>query len=191
MDDIVKAALAKWPNVPDCYGWLGLDARGNWYMRDERAQAAGAFGAVLDDRARQLASKGSLLIHEKLIDFIQRNYESDAQGRWYFQNGPQRVYVELEATPYIWRIAADFSVTAHTGLAARAQRCLLDEEGRLYLETDIGFGLVHTQDMTLAADAVEQGLWVPQEVLSADMPRRYGYVGSPQALAGLGGNTPS
>ena len=34
MDDIVKAALAKWPNVPDCYGWLGFDARGNWYMRE-------------------------------------------------------------------------------------------------------------------------------------------------------------
>ncbi len=182
MDDIVKAALAKWPNVPDCYGWLGLDARGNWYMRDERAQAAGAFGAVLDDRARQMASKGSLLRHEKLIDFIQRNYESDAQGQWFFQNGPQRVYVELEATPYIWRIAADFSVTAHTGLAARPQRCVLDETGRLYLETDIGFGLVHTQDMAGAAEAVEQGLWVPQEAAFADLPSQHGYVMSPQTL---------
>ena len=43
MDDIVKAAIAKWPNVPHCYGWLGLDARGNWYMRDDQAQAAGPF----------------------------------------------------------------------------------------------------------------------------------------------------
>ena len=42
MDDIVKQAMAKWPNVPHCYGWLGLDARGNWYMRDDSAQAAGA-----------------------------------------------------------------------------------------------------------------------------------------------------
>jgi hypothetical protein len=45
MDDIVRQAIAKWPNVPDCYGWLGLDARGNWYMRDDRAQAAGPFAA--------------------------------------------------------------------------------------------------------------------------------------------------
>ncbi|MFM8464156.1 MAG: DUF2946 family protein, partial [Burkholderiaceae bacterium] len=22
MDEIVRQALAKWPNVPDCYGWL-------------------------------------------------------------------------------------------------------------------------------------------------------------------------
>ena len=34
MDDIVKQAMAKWPNVPACWGWLGLDARGNWWLRD-------------------------------------------------------------------------------------------------------------------------------------------------------------
>jgi Protein of unknown function (DUF2946) len=89
MDDIVKQALAKWPNVPHCYGWLGLDARGNWYMRDDPAQAAGPFAGG------SRASKGSLLKHEKLIDFIQRNYACDAQGQWFFQNGPQRVYVEF------------------------------------------------------------------------------------------------
>ena len=125
MDDIVKAALAKWPNVPDCYGWLGFDARGNWYMRDELAQAAGPFGGTLGaDPRRNAAAKGSLLQHEKLIDFIQRNYDSDAQGQWFFQNGPQRVYVELQATPFVWRIepAPDFAVTAHTGQPVRAQR---------------------------------------------------------------------
>lgn len=86
MDDIVKQALAKWPNVPDCYGWLGLDARGDWYMRDDAVQAAGDFAK----------SKGSKLQHEKLIEFIGRNYDADANGNWFFQNGPQRVYVELE-----------------------------------------------------------------------------------------------
>lgn len=43
MDDIVKKALEKWPNVPDCYGWLALDQRGKWYMRDDRIQAQGFF----------------------------------------------------------------------------------------------------------------------------------------------------
>ena len=38
MDDIVKQAMAKWPNVPACSGWLGLDARGNWWLRDAAAQ---------------------------------------------------------------------------------------------------------------------------------------------------------
>ncbi len=94
MDDIVRQAIAKWPNVPHCYGWLGLDARGNWYMRDDRVQQAGPFHE----------HKGSLLKHEKLIDFIQRNYEADGAGQWFFQNGPQRVYVELEVAPFVWRI---------------------------------------------------------------------------------------
>jgi len=173
MDEMVKAALIKWPNVPHCCGWLGLDARGNWYMRDDAAQAAGPFAGG------NAQSKGSLLKHDKLIDFIQRNYESDAGGRWFFQNGPQRVYVELEATPLIWRVAPDFSITAHTGEPGRIQRCFIDQHGRLYLETAMGFGLVHTQDMTYAADAVESGLWVPEPALSSELPARFGYVRRP------------
>ena len=181
MDDIVKQAIAKWPNVPACYGWLGLDARGNWFMRDDQAQAAGPFAASGPGHA---VSKGSLLMHGKLIDFIGRNYEGDADGRWFFQNGPQRVYVELEATPFVWRVdgAPGFTVASHTGQPARVRRCVLDEQGRLYLQTDLGFGLVHTQDMMHAADAVEQGLWVPEELPAAELPARFGYVISPQML---------
>ena len=94
------------------------------------------------------------------------------------------MYVELEATPLVWRIgpAPAFVVAAHTGAPARTQRCIIDEAGRLYLETDLGFGLVHTQDMMLAADAVEQGLWVPEEYPARDLPARFAYVRSPQAL---------
>ena len=177
MDDIVKQALAKWPNVPHCYGWLGLDARGNWYMRDDRAQAAGAF------QSGNLQSKGSLLKHEKLIDFIGRNYGCDAQGQWFFQNGPQRVYLELEATPWVWRLsrnaAGQLQVAAHTGQAALPQACLLDEEGYVYLQTDLGFGLVHTQDVNLVADQVEAGHWQPKTLRKAQLPAQFAYVISP------------
>ena len=38
MDELVKQSLTKWPNVPHCYGWLALDARGAFRMRDEVAQ---------------------------------------------------------------------------------------------------------------------------------------------------------
>lgn len=189
MDEIVKAAIAKWPNVPHCCGWLGLDARGNWYLRDDDAQAAGAFcnPSAAIEAAQKLASKGSLLEHIKLIGFIERNYECEDsgpfKGQWFFQNGPQRVYVELEATPFVWRIgsAPDFAVSAHTGQAVRAQRCVIDEHGRLYLETELGFGLVHSLDMLNAADAIECGLWVPQPLRTQDLPQRFGYVRSPQA----------
>jgi hypothetical protein len=171
MDDIVKQALAKWPNVPHCYGWLGLDARGNWYLRDDSTQAAGPFTVV----------KGSMLRHDKLIEFIQRNYERDELGQWFFQNGPQRVYVELEAAPWVWRVGEDFSVRSHSGLAIEASACLLDEEGKLYLVAPIGLGLVHTQDVGMAAEAIEQGHWVPENVRAEDLPGRFGYVMSPVA----------
>lgn len=176
MDDLVKQALAKWPNVPDCFGWLGLDARGDWYMRDEQAQAGGPFAR----------SKGSRLQHEKLIGFIQRNYASDSEGRWYFQNGPQRVYVELEVAPWIWRIQLDGSIQAHSGQPARMQRSWVDEAGRLFLETELGLGLVHTQDVRLAVTPIEQGLWVPKEIVSTELERRFGFVLSPQLKSNTG-----
>ncbi len=167
MDDIVKAALLKWPHVPHCYGWLALDARGNWFMRDERIQRAGPFPQV----------KGSRIEHDKLREFIQRNYTHDEAGQWFFQNGPQRVYVELEAAPYVWRVqeGEGWPVLAHTGQAAQVLSAWLDEHGRLYLHTDIGFGLVHTMDMGLAALAVDSGHWQPAELASALIPARFGF----------------
>jgi len=174
MDPIVKAALKKWPNVPHCYGWLALDARGDWYMRDERIQAAGPFPQV----------KGSRIVHEKLREFIERNYEADEQGCWFFQNGPQRVYLQLEATPWVWRLAATPvgpQLRSHTGRPAQFRSAWLDELGRLYLDSDIGPGLVHSLDMETAADAVEQGLWTPQDIRAAELPARFGFQRQPQA----------
>lgn len=175
MDDIVKQALKKWPNVPHCYGWLALDARGDWYMRDDRTQAAGPFPQV----------KGSRILHEKLREFIHRNYMADEAGNWFFQNGPQRVYVELEAAPWIWRLSRDgggaVAVVSHTGQAATVHGAWVDERGRLYLAADIGFGLVHTLDMETAADAIEAGLWSPTEIRFPDLPERFGYRLSPAA----------
>ena len=173
MDEMVKAALKKWPKVPHCYGWLALDARGDWYMRDERIQRAGPFPQV----------KGSRIEHEKLKDFICRNYGADEQGQWFFQNGPQRVYLELQAAPWIWRVQWQQGrpgVTSHTGLPAQVRSSWLDEQGRLYLDSDIGLGIVHSQDMIDAAQAVEQGLWQPQDLRAEDLPQRFGFVLAPQ-----------
>jgi hypothetical protein len=191
MDDIVKAALKKWPNVPDCYGWLALDARGDWYMRDDRTQAAGPFPQV----------KGSRINHDKLKEFIHRNYDHDAHGAWFFQNGPQRVYVQLEAAPYAMGVrrmapgegegaggqhagAPRFEVEAHTGqLVEEVSAAWLDEQGRLFLQTNLGLGVVKSMDMDAAADALEAGLWPLQEMAFADMPGRFGYALQPAPLA--------
>lgn len=172
MDAIVEAALRKWPKVPHCHGWLALCARGNWYMRDDRIQHAGPFPQI----------KGSRIEHQKLREFIERNYGVDEAGAWYFQNGPQRVYVELEAAPWVWRVdaAPGWPVTSHTGLAAQVSGVWLDEAGRLFLHTTLGHGIVHTLDMGVAAQAVETGDWVPQELPFAQMPARFGYVLKPE-----------
>ena len=175
MDPIVEAALRKWPHVPDCHGWLALDARGDWYMRDDRVQAAGPFPRI----------KGSRIDHDKLRAFIGRNYARADDGAWFFQNGPQRVWVELEAAPHVWRIAPhDLSVTSHAGHAAQVRSAWIDEHDRLFLHTDIGLGLVHTQDMVDAARAVDAGLWQPEPMAFADMAARFGHVLSPAARAG-------
>lgn len=119
MDDIVKAALQKWPNVPHCFGWLALDARGHWRMRDERAQAQHL--------------PGDKIVNAALLGFINRNYQHDEQGRWYFQNGPQRVYLDLEATPYIARVTPH-GLVLHTGEPlTHLQHAYLSQQGTLFL----------------------------------------------------------
>ena len=130
MDDIVKQAMAKWPDVPHCYGWLALDARGAWRMRDEAAQQADAAGDKLNNAT--------------LVGFINRNYAHDDAGRWYFQNGPQRVYVNLEATPFIARTDPLEGFVLHTG-----QPCPTPE--RAYL-TEAGALLVCCRDIVAQVD---------------------------------------
>jgi hypothetical protein len=183
MDEIVEAALRKWPNVPHCYGWLGLDVRGEGYLRDERAQAAGAFPEV----------KGSRIEHVKLRQFIERNYASDAAGCWFFQNGPQRVYVELEAAPWIWRLhphGAHVEVRSHTGLAVDIESAWLDEEGRLFLAGRPGLGIVHTADVELAAGIVDAGRWQPASTRHVELLERFGVRLSPAALNAGGAAAP-
>jgi hypothetical protein len=90
MDQSIAQSLVKWPNVPHCFGWLALDRRGAWRMRDDYAQVHGLSGDVIK--------------HAALNAFIARNYASDAEGRYFFQNGPQRVYINLDATPWVIRM---------------------------------------------------------------------------------------
>ena len=81
------------------------------------------------------------------------------------------------------RIAQDGSVSSHTGLPVQVRSAWLDEPGRLFLDTDLGFGLVHTLDTGLAVDAVESGLWRPETMPFAAMPERFGYRLQPLAAA--------
>ena len=122
MDEQVLRSLVKWPNVPHCFGWLALDRRGQWRMRDEFAQD------------NQLA--GSVIQHAALNEFISRNYACDSLGRYFFQNGPQRVFITLDATPWIARIIPSESgpqLLTQCGTQIKPQGALSDEKGNIYI----------------------------------------------------------
>ena len=122
MDEQVLRSLIKWPNVPHCFGWLALDRRGQWRMRDEFVQA------------NQLP--GNVIHHTTLNEFISRNYAHDSLGRFFFQNGPQRVFVTLDATPFIARIFPSESgsqLLTQCGAEIKPQGALSDEKGNIYI----------------------------------------------------------
>jgi hypothetical protein len=126
MDEQVIRSLIKWPNVPDCYGWLALDRRGQWRMRDEFTQ--------------QNSLPGQVIQHQTLNEFISRNYARDTQGKYFFQNGPQRVFITLDATPWIVRmIPSDQGVKLLTQCQNQIEptSALSDEKGNIYIVGNI------------------------------------------------------
>ncbi|HXC41046.1 MAG TPA: DUF2946 family protein [Burkholderiales bacterium] len=134
MDDIVRRAMQKWPNVPDVFGWLRLDRRGDWLLR---------VTPEVFDPIRNPAMAG----------YIARNYTHDERGRWYFQNGPQRVFVSLECTPFVYRLDdRRAGWRAHTGVEAGAPTELLVNDDSLVLVTPLGPGVVLDRDLEFLLD---------------------------------------
>jgi hypothetical protein len=198
MDDIVKQAMAKWPNVPHCYGWLALDARGAWRMRDDRTQA--------------LNLPGDRIVNAALLGFINRNYTHDDRGRWFFQNGPQRVYVDLEATPYIARTDPTQGFLLQTNEALSMEAAWMTDGGRLLLQGSGRIAQVDDRDVAqclvdlrmngqtigdeellawIAAPAMgmdivllRQGKEVPvRRIEAGSIPRQFGFDPRPRADA--------
>lgn len=125
MPDSTAAAFARWPDVPACYGWLSLDRRGAWRLRNEPVTHAG------------------------LLAFMNANYGADSAGNWLVSNGPQRVFVALAYTPLVYRLQPDESLSAHTGARhAGAEAALMDEEGNILLVTADGVGLLDDRDLS-------------------------------------------
>ena len=128
MDESVLRAMAKWPNVPAVYSWLALDRRGNWLIKRET------------------------IGNPALNAFISRNYLHDDAGRWFFQNGPQRVFVDLDYTPFVYRVSnelnAPLALATHAGDEANTLLgAWIDEQGAILIHTDLGIGIVHDQDL--------------------------------------------
>lgn len=149
MEPWVLKALQRWPNVPAVFGWLSLDRRGRWLIKDE------------------------LISRQQIIDTINANYGADEHGRWYFQNGPQRGYLRLAYAPFVLH-ANDGALTTHTQRRVEQAACVyLDEEGSLLFATEHGPGVLSDTDLdwaltcmsrnenTVAAEDIETALALP------------------------------
>ena len=140
MDASVEAAIARWPQVPDVHGWLLLDERGRYRLRAPDHATSRAFDVIGNPA---------------IIEFIGRNYQCDADGRWFFQNGPQRVFVTLRLTPWILRVQVLGLPVTHTGrTVGRVDALLIDQHATPILLTDLGPGAVDDRDLQLILDAL-------------------------------------
>ena len=150
MDELVLRSMAKWPDVPDVYGWLALDRRGNWLIKGEK------IGNVA------------------MRDFISRNYAPDARGCWYFQNGPQRVFVALAYTPLVLHFEGA-ALLDHCGRPFQPEQAFLDEEGSVLMRGKPGIGLLDDRDLAGFADQAQA---LPA-IARASVPARYGFIPHP------------
>ena len=199
MDAVVHAAMRKWPDVPDVYNWLLLDERGRYRIRARDYEFSRRFDAI---------------VNQKVLEFIGRNYQSGPDGRWYFQNGPQRVFVTFAVTPWVYRFnAAGAPVTQVGHVATRVDAVLIDEHATPILATDLGPGMVDDRDLpaflgnlvgrygeAVDDEAIDRWIAAPssasialklpasrlpvQTVERATLGGRFGFVRAPQPPAG-------
>jgi hypothetical protein len=150
MDEMVARSIAKWPNVPAVYGWLALDRRGNWLIKGERIGNVG------------------------LREFIARNYEADARGCWYFQNGPQRVFVALAYTPWVVHHEGE-QLIDHCGRPVAARQAFVDDEGSVLVLVEAGIALLDDRDLERYADRAHE----LERIERVEVSTRFGFAPNP------------
>lgn len=160
MDPSVLQAMARWPQVPAVYGWLALDRRGAWLLKDPAGEGFGRVGNVA------------------LRDFIARNYTADERGRWYFQNGPQRVFVALAYTPLVLHYDGE-ALIDHCGRATRARATFVDEEGSVLIVGERGLGLLDDRDLAFFAARFGADWRSLPRLAAQEVPARFGFVSTP------------
>ena len=143
MDQSVLDAVQRWPNVPAVYGWLSLSARGDWRLHP------------LGDA--QTGGPGEGISNPQILGFMGRNYASEPDGKWFFQNGPQRVYVRLDAAPYIVHLEpSTATLMTHNGrVVEQVLRWFADEQGQLYAQTELGAARIDDRDLGLIAEVLQ------------------------------------
>ena len=129
LDARVERALTRWPDVPAAYGWLSLDTRGRWRL------------------------DGGLVRNLATCEAISRNYVADESGCWYYQNGPQKAFVTLQYTPWVYVLDGHRQLCTHTGRSAQTLiGAWMDEDFALLLLTEHGIGVVSDIDVEVLLD---------------------------------------
>lgn len=146
MDELVLAAMARWPNVPAAYGWLSLSRRGQWRLHPHGQ----GWGTDAEEPGEAISSP-------QITAFINRNYLANEAGDWFFQNGPQRVFVRLDGAPWVLRTEpgpqGQPQLTTHTGLDyGTPSHWWLSSDGLLYTQANLGAGLVQDHDLAQLID---------------------------------------
>lgn len=157
MDPGVLRSMAKWPDVPAVYGWLALDRRGNWLLKEPATERFGRIG------------------NSALREFIARNYAADEHGCWFFQNGPQRVYVRLAYTPLVLHFEGD-TLLDHCARPVQAAATYLDDEGSVLIFGERGIGLLDDRDLERYAELAER---LPR-LARSEVGARFGFVPDPE-----------
>ena len=166
-------------------------------MRDEAAQATNQLGDIIR--------------HESLLSFIYRNYDCDSRGAWHFQNGPQRVYVELETTPFIARTDPALGFVLHDRTPVREiDHVFMTDTGQLIIQSQQKIAMLDPSDLahclamlcingeSIADDDLLSWLSAPNQLLqmkvgqqfksvewvdSNQLQNRFGFIAHPSKLA--------
>lgn len=89
-----------------------------------------------DEFAQQNGLPGKVIEHSALKEFISRNYACDNTGRYFFQNGPQRVFITLTYTPWVASIIPGENtpkIITQCQTEIDPSSALSDEHGNIYI----------------------------------------------------------
>jgi hypothetical protein len=169
VDESVQKAMQKWPDVPECFGWLSLSRRAEWSIKGEKVN------------------------HANTRRFLQRNYNFDNLGRWFVQNGPQRVFVSLEYTPRLYGFSKNTGFYEHGEAEMPPLReVLLDEDGNLLLSSALGVGMLDDRDLSAVSELIEAindtpiqlnyrgEIYKIKSITKALVPQIFGYIQNPK-----------
>jgi len=160
MQPEVVRAMARWLGVPAVFGWLALDRRGCWLLREPGGGPMSRIG------------------HAGMRDFIGRNYGADDRGRWFFQNGPQRVFVDLAYTPFVLHYRGE-QLFDQCGAPVRPSEIFVDEEGSVLMRVARGVGLLDDRDLEAFSSRLAEDWTTLPRVRGRELERRFGFVSRP------------